>query len=235
MIGRIYIGFDPKEQTAYRVAEHSIRKHATIPLDIQPLHLDRLRAAQLIWRRMEVRDGVLWDLLSKAPCSTQFAISRFLVPLIALSGWALFLDPDILVTRDIGELFALLDDRYAAMCVKRAPQEDGVSMKMDSQPQSHYPRKNWSSVCAYNASHPQNRALTLGIINNFPGRDLHALRWLTDDAIGSLPPTWNHLVGIDTAPELPAICHFTLGSPDVPGYEDSAYADLWRAALAEIG
>ena len=235
MIARVYIGWDPKEELAYRVAEYSIRKHATIPLDIQPLHLQQLRNAQLIWRRMEMRDGQLWDLLSKAPCSTEFAITRFFTPLLAHSGWSLFVDPDVLFTRDIAELFALAESNYAVMCVRHEPIDDGA-VKMDSQIQTAYPRKNWSSCVLWNSDHPANQRITLGILNNTPGRDLHAFRWIADEDIGALPATWNHLVGLQPMPaETPAMIHYTQGVPNLPGYEDCDYADLWRAAAAEIG
>src|SRR5262249_12387251 len=152
--------------------------------DIRPLRLDYLRNNMMLWRRFEMRDGIVWDLLSKAPMSTEFALTRFFVPLLAHTGWALFVDPDVVFTRDVAELFALADDRYAAMCVKHDHRPDG-SVKMDGQIQTYYPRKNWSSVVLYNADHPGNRRLTLGILNNVPGRDLHGLRWLNDEAIGS--------------------------------------------------
>jgi hypothetical protein len=235
MIGRIFIGYDPKEETAYRVAEYSVRKHSSIPLVVTPLFLDRIRTAQLLWRRFEKRDGIAWDVLSKAPMSTEFALSRFLVPLLAHSGWSLFIDPDVLVTSDVAELFKLANPKYGVMCVQHAPFDDR-SVKMDGQIQTHYDRKNWSSVALYNSDHPGNLRLSLGILNNTPGRQLHGFRWLDDDAIGALPAAWNHLVGLAPRPlfGVPALIHYTLGLPNVPGYEDCDYADLWRAALAEI-
>jgi hypothetical protein len=102
---------------------------------------------------------------------------------------------------------------------------------MDGQAQTRYARKNWSSVILWNVDHPANKALTIELVNSVPGRDLHRFCWLEDDLIGELHPKWNWLVG-HSDPEIdPAIVHFTDGIPTMQGYEDSEYADEWRAEL----
>lgn len=103
--------------------------------------------------------------------------------------------------------------------------------KMDKQPQTHYSRKNWSSVVLWNTSHPANKALTLEALNTWPGRDLHAFKWLADDLIGELPPEWNYLVGVSPKMDNPKLVHFTLGTPNLPGYENAEFADEWRSYL----
>lgn len=223
---RIYLGWDPREAVAYAVAGQSLRRHTSRPLDIRPIRLDWLRDRGWYRRPTEVRDGRLWDVISEAPMSTEHAIARFFVPhLQGCNGWALSADCDILARSDIAALFALADDRFALMVVQHAyvPAE---SVKMDGQVQTTYQRKNWSSVMLWNCAHPAHSALTLEVLNTWPGRDLHAFRWLSDDEIGALPATWNHLVGV--VPEA-ALVHFTLGTPDMPGYEHEPYADEWRS------
>ncbi len=162
--------------------------------------------------------------------ATEFAISRFLCPHLAGSGWAIFMDCDMLVRSNVEQLFKLLDPSKAVMVVKHNFQPpEGI--KMDGQLQLRYARKNWSSVCAFNASHPANAALTVEMVNTLPGRELHAFSWLEDKDIGELDCSWNWLVGHSNPEVEPDICHFTDGLPTMSGYEDCAFADEWRAEL----
>jgi lipopolysaccharide biosynthesis glycosyltransferase len=193
---------------------------------VTPLKADTLAASGLLRRSQDHRGGI-YDLHSNAPCATEFAISRFLVPHLAQKGWALFVDSDVVFVSDVAELFALADPRYAVMCVKHSMPDSGTK-KMDGQVQTRYPRKNWSSVMLINADHPANRRLSLQDVNERPGRDLHAFYWLHDDEIGSLPKEWNVLVGVDDMPEYPKILHWTLGTPELNA--DAPYAHLWHAA-----
>lgn len=236
----IWIGFDPREAAAYAVARHSIRKRLTAPMPIRPVILSDLVDAGLYTRPTERRDGKLWDVISDAPMATEFAVSRFLVPHLARSlhgdpkaaGWALFMDCDMLVRANLARLFDKADTRYAVMCVKHdyAPPE---GVKMDGQEQLRYARKNWSSVMLFNLAHRSNRKLTIEMVNQVPGRDLHRFAWLEDDEIGALGPEWNHLVGHSRDNGSPKIVHFTEGGPWFPGYEDVPYGAEWSEALRQ--
>lgn len=226
----IWIGFDPREAAAYAVAKHSIGKRLTQPIPVHGIVLDRLREQGLYNRPTERRDGRLWDVISEAPMATEFAVSRFLTPILAKKGWALFADCDVLARKSLVRLFDLANPKYAVMCVKhRHEPQEGV--KMDGQAQTRYARKNWSSVALFNADHPSNKRLTVEMVNTLPGRDLHAFCWLKDEEIGELPAEWNYLVGHTQINEEPALVHFTDGVPFMPGYEDVPYADEWRTAL----
>ncbi|WP_290497646.1 hypothetical protein [Hyphomonas sp. UBA4494] len=162
--------------------------------------------------------------------STEFACSRFLVPHLAMTGWALFMDADMLARTNVERLFEQCRDSKAVMVVKHR-HEPVEGVKMDGQLQTVYARKNWSSVMAFNVDHPANRSLTVEMVNTVPGRDLHRFCWLEDKHIGELDASWNYLVG-HTDPEIePDIVHFTDGVPSMPGYENSEYADEWRAEL----
>jgi lipopolysaccharide biosynthesis glycosyltransferase len=177
--------------------------------------------------------GQLWDEISRAPMSTEFAISRFFTPLLAkFQGWALFMDADVLVRSNLIELFNAADSTKAVMCVQHAF-DDASGTKMDGQLQVPYPRKNWSSVMLFNCAHPANAALTPQLLNSVPGRDLHRFCWLEDDQIGALDPAWNWLVGHSDPAIAPKIVHFTDGFPLMPGYESQAYADEWRDSLVD--
>ncbi len=123
-----------------------------------------------------------------------------------------------------------MDRTKAVYCVKHQ-YKPVLGIKMDGQIQTAYARKNWSSVMAINCDHSANKALNLELVNTVPGRDLHRFCWLEDDQIGELPLEWNYLVGVSQENVDPNIIHFTLGVPDMSGYEDQPFADEWRAEL----
>jgi hypothetical protein len=92
---RVYIGWDQREPIAYGVARFSLERRASIPVAVQPIKLDELRA-----RGLYARDQ---DPLA----STEFTYSRFLTPTLAgFKGWALFCDCDFLWLGDIAGLAA---------------------------------------------------------------------------------------------------------------------------------
>jgi len=228
----IWLGFDTREAVAFAVARFTARRRLNMPIPIYGLVLDQLIKDGLYLRPTERRDGRLWDVISDAPMSTEFAIARFLTPILAKRGWALFMDSDILVRSDLSRLFAEAEHSgKAVLCVQHnhVPRE---REKMDGQAQLSYPRKNWSSVMLFNCDHPANKRLTLDLINNAPGRDLHRLCWLDDSEIGALDPRWNWLVGASPGGTDPGVVHFTQGFPLMPGYENQPYAEDWREALA---
>lgn len=233
----IWIGYDPREDSAFHVCKSSIKKHMVTPLPIYGIVLEHLKRLGLYTRPTEVRDGRLYDVISEAPMSTEFAISRFLVPRLARAtikldhaGWALFMDCDMLSRYPLDKVFDLVDPKYAMMCVKHK-HTPPVGIKMDGQEQQRYKRKNWSSFMLFNCDHPANDALTVEMVNSAPGRDLHRFCWLDDDSlIGELSPEWNWLVGHND----PKMVHFTEGGPWFDNYKDVPYADEWIAEQNRI-
>ena len=227
----IFIGYDAREAEAFAVCRHSLRRFAP-GVPIHAIDLQTMRDAGLYWRPTSMRDGRMWDDISEAPCSTAFAISRFLTPHLAQEGWALFVDCDFLARDPLNELFAQADPSKAVMVVKHH-HEPPEGLKMDGQLQLRYARKNWSSCALYNVGHKANKRLTVDLINTVPGRDLHAFSWLANEEIGALDPEWNYLVGHTQLPDgaEPKLVHFTEGIPSMPGYESVPYADEWRTEL----
>lgn len=223
----IFLGYDSRETEAFVVARRSMRRFASgIPIDA--ICLDDMRDLNLYYRPTENRHGKLWDVISEAPMSTEFAISRFLTPYLAKGqGWALFADCDVLARAPIHELFAMADPNKAVMCVKHQ-HEPSPGVKMDGQMQTRYARKNWSSLMLFNCEHPANAELTVDLINKVPGRDLHGFCWLKDKEIGSLDPAWNFLVGHSDPSIDPKLVHFTEGGPWLPQYRDVPFADAWK-------
>jgi hypothetical protein len=227
---QIFIGFDQREAAAFFVCRSSIERRLTQPIRIRGLILDDLRARGLYTRPTERRDGELWDVMSGAPMSTEFACSRFFIPHLQDSGWALFMDCDMLARVSFARLFEQAKEQYAVMVVKHQYEPSEIK-KMDGQTQTRYARKNWSSFVLWNLDHPAHKRLTLEILNTWPGRDLHAFKWLEDDQIGELPQEWNHLVNVSKGQQEPNCVHWTLGGPWFPGHEHEPYADEWRHEL----
>lgn len=224
---RIFIGHDQREQRAFDTAVRSLQRHSP-GAQWQGLHSDRLASCGLL-RRTQDRRGGIYDLPSNAPCATDFAISRFLVPMLAHTGWALFVDCDVVFMEDVNKLVELADRNCAVMVVKH-PFLRGTADKMDGQAQLLYSRKNWSSVMLFNCDHPANRRLTVQDVNERPGRDLHQFYWLHDSEIGALPARWNWLVNVQEKPEAPAIAHFTEGGPWLPTWRGAPHDELWLEA-----
>lgn len=227
---RVMLGYDPAEDEAYRVARYSIERRSSGPVWVSPIVLSDLQRAGLYNRPTVQKDGQLWDIVSNAPMSTEFAISRFFIPHLVDSDdceWILFADSDIVCHVDIAELFALAKPERAVMCVKHRQLWSSERKKID-RTQTVYPYKNWSSVVLWNVRHPAHEALTLEKLNNTPGRDLHAFDWLEISDIGGLDRKWNWLVDVEPEPASPAISHFTLGGPWLPGWPlRSTYDHVW--------
>jgi lipopolysaccharide biosynthesis glycosyltransferase len=222
---KVFLGYDSREPEAYEVAASSLLRRASIPVTITPLNAQKLAEVGLLRRPTDTR-GQRYDIPSNAPASTEFAISRFLTPILAQSGWALFADGDVLFLDDIANLLSLADSRYALMCVKH-DYVPAAGTKMDHQVQTVYARKNWSSVMFFNCDHPANRRLSLVDVQERRGFDLHQLYWLNDAEVGALPAEWNWLVGVQPQPSDPKIAHFTLGGPFIPGWAGAEHDELW--------
>lgn len=236
VIRQVYIGYDPRDFAGFAVARHSFT-HYDRYVPVRGLVLDDLRKRGLYYRPTERRvnsDGhsQLWDVISDAPMSTEFSISRFLVPHLAREGWALFVDGDVMAIANPMRIFDHIDTSKAVMCVQH-DHNPTEAVKMDGQMQTRYSRKNWSSVMLFYCDHPANRRLTVDMVNTLPGRDLHRFCWLEDDEIGALPQEYNYLVGYThlNGGRTPRIIHFTNGLPDMAGYENQEYADQWRSML----
>jgi hypothetical protein len=235
----VWIGYDPREAAAFAVACRTARRRVSSSTSVRGLVLADLRASGLYCRPTELRPSlvdcpVLWDVISEAPMSTEHACARFLVPLVNTNGgWAMFADADVMFRTSLDAVFESLDPRFALYCVKHNYETTTTMTKMDGQVQQSYARKNWSSVMIFNCDHPSNDPLHgTGLVNSVPGRDLHRFCWLKDEEIGELDLSLNHLVGIRPPRNDAKIVHFTLGTPDMHGYETCEYATEWQNELA---
>ena len=220
---KIFVGYDSREDVAFRVCKASLLRQSQAALSIHPI------------KQRSVRELGLYTRPHDGTSTTEFSLTRFLTPYIAASDdWSVFVDCDFLFTTDIARMVAALDRSKAVHVVQHnyRPRDGG---KMDNQSQTAYPRKNWSSFMVFNGTHPDVRALTPSVVNSASPAFLHRFAWTSDAAIGALPLGWNFLVGeYDKPSEVPAAIHYTLGGPWFPNCRDVDYADLWLAECARL-
>lgn len=209
---RVFIGYDPREAVVYHVCVNSIIRLSSQPVAVTPLALGNL--AGYVERH---RDG-----------SNQFTYSRFLVPqLMGWSGWALYVDGDMLLRADIAELWRLRDESKALLCVQH-DYRTKLREKYLGAKNEDYPRKNWSSVMLWNCAHPANRRLTPEFVQQATGAQLHRFTWLDDALIGALPKEWNWLPD-ELGPNAQAkLLHWTLGAPCFQEFENAPMAQEWH-------
>lgn len=212
---RIFVGFDSAEAIAYHVCCQSILDKASRPVSFTPIGLANVPAE---YKRPRGEKD-----------STEFAVSRFLVPWMCdFQGQALFVDCDMLFRGDVAELFDSVGTDKSVSVVKHdyIPKSD---KKFLGQKQTKYIKKNWSSVMVFNNA--RCRALSLDYVQNAPGLELHQFNWLDDSEIGELEPAWNHLVGEYPESSSAKNLHYTLGGPYFSDYEDTDHAADWFDAL----
>ena len=217
----IFIGFDTREEVAFDTLAYSIKRRSSVPVSILPI------------KQKEVRDKGLYTRQRGPTESTEFSLTRFLVPALSeYRGWSLFMDCDMLCRADIAAIAQQIEKQSdKALLVCKHDYTPSPKRKFLNQVQTAYPRKNWSSVMVMN--NERCRALTPEYVNTASGLDLHRFNWLADgDAIGELELEWNWLVTEYAYNPDAKIAHFTRGGPWFEEYRDCDYADEWRSELA---
>jgi lipopolysaccharide biosynthesis glycosyltransferase len=215
----VFVGYDPREAVAYHVCVNSIIRHASQPVCIVPLALNLFNDY-----KETHTDG-----------SNHFIYSRFLVPhLMDYSGWAIFIDGDMIVRGDIAELWNLQNSYRDVMVVKH-DYKTCMPVKYLGARNEDYPRKNWSSVILWNCNSFPNRQLTPEFIQQASGSFLHRFSWLDDARIGELPIEWNWLPDEFGPNPTAKLLHYTLGAPCFEEFADTPQAEEWHQerALAE--
>ena len=216
----IFIGYDRRERAASNVLIDSLYQRSSLPLSINILKNNQLKNSGIYWRERDPKQ------------STDFSFTRFLVPhLMNFDGWAIFMDCDMLCQDDIAELWNQKNENYSLMCVKHNHKPKNKT-KFLGEPQTSYPKKNWSSLMLINCSKCKN--LNVEYVNNASGLDLHRFNWLdNENEIGEIKGTWNSLVGDSNNNNNNAsLIHWTLGGPwfkEQRDYED-ILTDKWFTA-----
>lgn len=226
----IWVGSDKFQHAAgaEKVLEHSIRKHATCPVQ---MHWMRSGDAPL-WAASEFGDPGTWKLgrpvdhaWPKRGWGTPFSSFRFAIPeLMGFQGRAVYMDADMVVLGDVRELLER-PLRRPWTCID--PRITDVSIIDCAAFQS--PR--WPSISTMKPS-GASAGHYVGLLNQ--------LGWIDP----TLPPTWNcrdgtHTDGWNSETRL---LHFTV-VPTQPyrPYPSVSYqphpwprwADRWHAELAE--
>lgn len=215
---RVFIGFDERETVAAHVLAHSIQRHTTEPVSIAFLAKHQLEADY--WRKRDANQ------------STDFAYTRFLVPYLCnYQGRAIFMDCDMLCRSDIAELWNTTARSDKAVHVVKHDYTPKLGVKFLKQPQTVYPRKNWSSLMVFN--NPMCD-ISLMDVNHGTGLFLHRFEWLDDQDIGGLPVEWNHLVGEYEPNPDAKLVHFTRGGPYFKEYEHCEFSDEWFAEFERM-
>lgn len=182
---KVFVGYDPRQPLAYNVLQHSIQRHTKQVVAVVPLKLETLPIK---------RRGL-----------TEFTYSRFLVPY--LSGFtyqSVFMDSDVVVAADIGELFKCVD----LTCSVQVMQEQA--------------RFEWASVMLFNNAKCAN--LTPEFVDD-PSNPLLDLAWAKK--VGTLPKEWNHCVGY-AEPCSAKLYHFTQGIPCWPETRGLPEDGIWH-------
>lgn len=227
---KVYIGFDEREAAAAEVARKTLREVTRGEIEPEFICASKMAAQGLLWRMSDHRGGQDYDFVSNALKSTRFALSRFLTPILAQSGFALFVDCDVVFLRDPRVMLNDVKAEHAVSVVDHPHAVYPSEWKMVNQKQTNYPRKNASSVMLFNCDHGANRRLSLRDVNERPGRDLHAFYWLNETEIGTLAPQWNWLVDVEPRPIGTGIAHMTLGGEWLEGWKGGSFDAEWREA-----
>ena len=208
----VYIGYDPREAVAFHTCANSIIRHASQPVAIVPVALN------LFSDYKETHtDG-----------SNHFIYTRFLVPhLQEYTGWAIFIDGDMIVRDDIVKLWEL-QNLYMDVMVVKHDYKTRMPVKYLGAKNENYPRKNWSSVILWNCNSFPNRQLTPKFIQKSTGSELHRFSWIEDKRIGELPPEWNWLPDEYGPNPAAKLLHYTLGTPCFHEFADTPMADEWH-------
>ena len=103
---RIFVGTDESQVVAHRVLEYSIRKAASVPVEVTPM---------LDWPHPRPKDP-------RNKPRTTFSYYRFMIPeRCGYRGRALYVDADMLVFGDVAELADLPFDDHSVLCTVPAP------------------------------------------------------------------------------------------------------------------
>ena len=93
---KVYVGWDSREDIAYQVCEHSIKRRDP-NAEVVPLKQNDMRAQGIYTREA--------DKLA----STEFTFTRFFIPYLNdYKGWAVFCDCDFVFFEDISNILITL-------------------------------------------------------------------------------------------------------------------------------
>lgn len=223
---RIFVGYDSNEDDAFQVLKFSLKKYASIPIEVIKL------SKQFVYEQTGFNRAV--DPLQ----STEFTYLRFMVPYLCnYRGRAIFMDCDMLCLSDIKEIVDLDMLHCALRVVKQKHDVEEGLTKMDNKVQTSYPRKNWSSFMFLNCQ--ELKCWTPEIVETASGARLHRFEDIPDVMIDNLPLGWNTLDSAvymkDDEGFLPSkLIHYTSGGPWHQNHIFCKGSELWYRHFYEM-
>ncbi len=204
-VARVYIGTDPSQEIASRLLQHSMRRHSSMPVEF-----DEMPSLGLPMPRE-----------AKNQPRTNFSFNRFAIPgLAGYRGRALYVDSDMLVFKDVREVFEIPFD---GATVLHAPSSTPSRQRQFSVMMLDCERLRWNAT---------------DIVNGLDeGRyDYQQLFWdfciePEGDVRPGLPVEWNSLDRHE--PGRTALVHYTHMDTQPWVYARHPHGDVWVQALAE--
>lgn len=204
-VARVYIGTDPTQEIASLLLQDSMRRHSSMPVVF-----DEMQALQLPFPRE-----------AKNQPRTNFSFNRFAIPgLAGHHGRALYVDSDMLVFKDVREVFEIPFD---GATVLHAPSSTPSRQRQFSVMMLDCGRLGWNAT---------------DIVNGLDeGRyDYQQLFWdfciEPQDAVQPrLPVEWNSLDAY--VPGRTALVHYTHMDTQPWVHARHPHGDVWVQALAD--
>lgn len=200
----LYIGYDSSnygQELAFEVCKRSILRFNK---NINIVKLDK----------KDLQNKKIYLRTNDNDASTEFTYTRFLIPFLNnYEGYAIFCDSDFIWRCNLNDIKQFFNKAKAVSCVQHEYKKCNNNLKMDGLKQEWYPRKNWSSLMIFNCSHPDCKNLSINTIANQTPKWLHRMEWTTDNNIGSIPKTYNYLLGYYNDIDEPKAVHLTDGGP----------------------
>lgn len=216
---RVFVGTDRSQSLAVRVLEHSIRKHTRYPVEVTPMLELPVRPP-----RDPAQDQ-----------RTGFSFSRFCIPRLAgYRGRAIYMDADMLVFKDIAELWEMSFDGAKVLV-----QEELSEEQSDTEGRKGWAPKKRVKQCSVMLL--DCGALDWDIERIIDGLDegrydyaglMYHLCLLTEEEIGCrIPFRWNSLEHWD---ESTALIHYTDMGSQPWVFAGNPFGSFWIAEVREM-
>lgn len=207
---KVIVGTERNQYIAQKVLEYSIKKNATVPVEIS------------FTTQTEMRRG-----------GTNFGFVRFHVPeMCSYRGKAIYLDADQLVFEDIKRLHDSLDDEHGVALVN-SPEGYFGNKPVGQQNQTSVmvlnceSLRDWNPKVMFEPVVPNRTELKDGQIHY---RDFMMLSWMDPNRIQPLDPRWNHFNIINEDTKLVHFSHVRSQPWKKPKH---ALAEKWGMWLRE--
>lgn len=212
---RIFIGSEEKTRVPAAVLEHTVRRHASRPVEVTPMI------------------GPEWEYpIDGIKVGTGFSLRRWMIPAACgFDGYAIYLDADQILFADPCELYDL--GRELLSAASSAPVL-ACTFQPDKYSKTPWPQTSVMVIDCGRAGGPywQFRiADVLAWLRANPGAQNYAnlMHGVGLPVAAPLPKWWNHLNG--HTPGKTKLLHYTK-EPEQPWYRpDHPLAHLWKAAL----